>query len=117
MNILARRWRKFPERRQSTRFLTLKNAAWVFGGLFVLFIVYSTYNELSSRNTSREGLSERDRAALPATPVRKPAEVIEEGPRSSREGFATPNLAEPDRRLPPYVPPPEPSISTLKETR
>ena len=113
----ARRWRKFPERRQGIRFLTLKNAAWVLGGLVVLFIAYSSYNELRPPNASRKRLYERSSAGPLTTPVRKPAEVIEEGRRSSRESFATPNLAEPARPLPRYVPPPEQPIPTLKTTR
>jgi len=63
--MLARRSRRFPERRQSTRFLTLKNAAWFFGGLFALFIAYSSYNELSPRNESRERLYEWGSQAPP----------------------------------------------------
>jgi hypothetical protein len=38
--------RLFPERRQSLRILTLKNAAWLLGILLALFIAYSIYNEL-----------------------------------------------------------------------
>ncbi|HEV7239359.1 MAG TPA: hypothetical protein VGQ36_08975 [Thermoanaerobaculia bacterium] len=115
--MLARGWRKFPERRHSTRFLTLKNAAWIFGGLLALFIAYSAYNEMRPRNASRGRLYERGSAGSVTTTVRKPAEVIEEGRRSSHDGFATPSLAEPARPLPRYVPPPEQPISTLKTTR
>jgi len=93
------------------RFLTLKNAAWVLGGLFVLFIAYSAYNELRPGNKSRARLSEQGSTAPVTAPVQKPVEVIEEGRQSSRE------FAEPERRLPVYVPPPEKPIPTLKETR
>ena len=108
--------KKFPERRRGIRFLTLKNAAWVFGGLFVLFIAYSSYNELRPRKASRDRLSERGITAPPTTPVREPVEVIEEGRASYREStFATASPV--DRPLPRYVPPPEKPIPTLKETR
>jgi hypothetical protein len=115
--MLARGWRKFPERRHSTRLLTLKNAAWIFGGLLALFIAYSSYNEMRPRNASRGRLYERGSAGPETTPVRKPAEVIEEGRRSSHDGFAIPSLAEPVRQMPRYVPPPEQPIPTLRTTR
>lgn len=109
----ARHWKKFPERRRRIRLLTLKNAAWFLGGLFVLFIAYSSYNELRSGNGSRARLSEQTNTAPLTTPVPKTVEVIEEG----RQSLATPTFAEPERRLPVYVPPPEKPIPTLKETR
>lgn len=114
----ARHWKKFPERRRRIRLLTLKNTAWFLGGLFVLFIAYSSYNELRSGNGSRARLSEQGDTAPVTTPVPKTVEVIEEGRQSSRDSsLATPTFAEPERRLPVYVPPPEKPIPTLKETR
>src|SRR5687767_11225884 len=76
------RWMKFPERRQSLRVVTLKNAAWVAVALFAFFLVYSTYNELRSVDPSRERLYERGRVTTTTTTA-KPAEVVGETPAPS----------------------------------
>jgi len=50
---------KFPERRHHTRIMTLKNAAWFFGILLVLFLAVSTFNEFRGRHPSGERLFAR----------------------------------------------------------
>ncbi len=110
---------RLPERRQRLRFLTLKNAAWFFGALFLLFIAYSLYNELRPRDASREQLSERGREG--ASSNRKPSTVIEEQPISD-ETLANSRLIERAPPPPSAAPPPIPTsarrpIPTLKEAK
>ena len=118
---------KLPDRRQSLRVVTLKNAAWLFGGLLAAFLIFSAYNELVSGSATRERLSERGRAAQPAAAA-KPT-VVEEGAVTD-ETYANRGLARGSRTVspitsvapaaaPPAPPPPAPrkKLRTLKETR
>lgn len=94
--------RLLPERRQHLRIVTLKNAAWLLGGLIVLFLAVSAWNELRPADASRERLYERGSGATtpatttPAAPAAP--DTIEERPiadhtysvRGRESGLAAP---------------------------
>lgn len=122
---------KAPERRQSTRIVTLKNAAWVFGVILALLVVVSAWNERRYRSPEARGRLQRSREA-PAAPVARPMEVVEE-PVSSDSATPRPVYLRDGRPLeldtpaptPPAQTPYRPSVAapepkagpTLKETK
>jgi hypothetical protein len=115
--------RLLPKRRQHLRIMTLKNAAWLLAGLIVLFLVFSTWNELGPGDPSRERLYQRGSDGTPPRAAPAPAKAIEERPitdqTSTVRGGAN-SLAPP-----PPLPPSEPAVApaesprrlTLKEAR
>jgi hypothetical protein len=73
--------RLLPERRRHWRIVTLKNAAWLAGGLIVLFLALSAWNEVRPRSASRERLYQRGSSSGTPPPARpRPADVVEETP-------------------------------------
>lgn len=115
--------RLLPERRRHWRIVTLKNAAWLLGGLIVLFLALSAWNEVRPRDPSRERLYQRGTGGtLPAPPTR-PAEVVEEQPIADRTSAVRRDsglLAPPRASAPSPVPvatSERPRRMTLKEAR
>jgi hypothetical protein len=112
--------RLVPERRQHLRILTLKNAVWLLCALIVLFMAFSTWNELRTGDSSRERLYERGAAeARDTEPAQtKPLEPISDETFSSGRGG---NPLVPPRPIPTPPPPaaePAPAVQrTLKERR
>ena len=108
-----------PERRQHLRIITLKNAAWLLGGLIALFVAFSTWNELRPRDPARERLYERGSAGTTPVPKPRQAEVIEERPIDDRTstfgGSAYPLTPAPP--LPPLPPPAAPVATTGERAR
>ena len=107
--------RLLPERRQHVRIVTLKNAAWLLGGLIVLFLVVSLWNELRPADPSRERLYERGsavttRRAEPAVP-----NAIEELPIADHT--FTVGGGETRPAPPPPSPPPTPAVATAERPR
>jgi hypothetical protein len=107
------------EQRQHIRILTLKNAAWAFGGLLIVFIVVSAWNELKPENTSRKRLYERGSVSAPPAP--ETVEVsddrtISDQTYANRGAERSLGPATPPARSTASVPPP-PRRPTLKETR
>jgi hypothetical protein len=72
--------RLLPERRRHWRVVTLKNAAWLLGGLIVLFIAVSAWNEIRPGAPSGERLYERGSGDTPPAARPRPAAVVEEPP-------------------------------------
>lgn len=113
-----------PERRQHVRIVTLKNAAWLLGGLIVLFLAFSAWNELRPGDPSRERLSQRGSGGTPPAAAPRPAKAIAEQPVADQT-FTVGGGADP--LVPPPPPPPSPAAVpttaerprrvTLKEAR
>jgi hypothetical protein len=116
--------RLFPERRRHWRIVTLKNAVWLLGGLIVLFLAVSAWNELRPGDPSRERLYERGGAGTPAAARPEPAEVDGE-PLVEDETFAAgrdSGVLAPQPAAPPPAPvsvatPERPRPTTLKQAR
>ena len=111
--------RLLPERRQHLRIVTLKNAAWLLGGLIVLFIALSVWNELRPGDPTRGVLYRGSDGATPA-PSPRPATTSDEPPITDRT-FAVRDGGYP---LAPQPPPPPPVVAaerprpgTLKQAR
>lgn len=95
--------RLLSERRQHLRIVTLKNAAWLLGGLVVFFIAFSAWNELRPADPSRERLYERGGTPTTRSAARAATNVIEEHPITDH----TFSVRGGEKRLTP--PPPSPT--------
>jgi len=72
--------RPLRDRRQSRRFVTLRNAKWAVLGAGLLLIIVSIYSELRPRDKGDYGrLYSKRRIDATTTVGRKPVEVIPEG--------------------------------------
>ena len=109
--------RLLPERRRRWRVMTLKNAAWLAGGLVALFLAVSLWNEFRPRNPSRERLYERrsSAGAAPPSEAPRPAAVnVEEAPVTD-ETFAVRRNSGLLAPAPAPAPAPPPAAVTTSE--
>jgi len=115
--------RLLPERRRHWRIVTLKNAACLLGGLIILFIAFSAWNEVRPRDSSRERLYQKGNGGTPPAAPPQPAKVVEEPPvadQTSAVHHGSDLLAPPPASTPSLVSHPtseRPRLTTLKEAR
>ena len=114
--------RLLPERRRHWRLVTLRNAAWLLGGLIVLFIAVSAWNELRPPDRSGERLYQRGSGDTPPAAPPRAEKVVEDQPVSDqtftlRGASGELALAPAPAPAPSAAPAERPRRTTLKEAK